>query len=270
MILSPSKGFLFVHIHKCAGQSIEKACGPQLGRNDILLGADADLDAVKTGQAMISAATGLKKHSGAADIRNCIGATLFNRLFRFAVVRSPHERAYSLYKYVIKNILKSPEFQEYMAPVDLDVTVWSDVIESFWGRAGIRVTDAEAIVSAETYPAALSFMNKRKFKWAATKGVLSTKDFDSCIRSPLFQSDAGFKPQVQKLCDPDTKDLLIPNLIKIEDLSREWPSLCNKIGITADLPVDNVSKDPTKSPLSEAAISFLKVRFAEDYALLGY
>jgi hypothetical protein len=70
MIISLNRRFVFVHIHKCAGTSVEMALGKLLRHNDFVIGS------TKSGeknQEFFKKATGLNKHSTALEARRWMG-----------------------------------------------------------------------------------------------------------------------------------------------------------------------------------------------------
>jgi len=85
MIISPSQGFVFVHIHKTAGESITEALHPSLGPDDFVA---------------VNGERPLHKHSTALAIRREIGIEAWQRHYTFTFVRHPVERALSLYRYL--------------------------------------------------------------------------------------------------------------------------------------------------------------------------
>jgi hypothetical protein len=97
MIISNSRKFIFVHIHKTAGTSITEALSPSLAWNDIVLGS------TPIGLALnqpFHERFGLYKHSTAREIRAVVGDRVWSEYRSFAVVRDPVDRALSLYGYL--------------------------------------------------------------------------------------------------------------------------------------------------------------------------
>ena len=75
MIVSLNRRYVFVHIHKCAGTSIEVALAKSLRHNDFVMGS------TKSGeknQEFLKKAIGLNKHSTAMEARQKELATAIN------------------------------------------------------------------------------------------------------------------------------------------------------------------------------------------------
>ena len=65
MIISPNRQFVFIHLHKCAGTSIEMALAGALGINDIVVGSTPDGERL---QGFFGDVLGLRKHASAAQV----------------------------------------------------------------------------------------------------------------------------------------------------------------------------------------------------------
>lgn len=105
MIISHSRRFVFVHIHKTAGESVTEALAPHLERKDLVVGTTftgklASLTRSRTG------AGRLKKHSPALRLRAHLGEEAWPEYFKFAVIRDPVDRACSLYAYISKMLAR--------------------------------------------------------------------------------------------------------------------------------------------------------------------
>jgi hypothetical protein len=90
VIVSYSRQFVFVHIHKTAGESITATLRPVLAPDDLLL----------RGTETVSAnGIRLNKHSTAGEVRNVLPSEEWDRYFTFGFVRHPIERTVSLYRW---------------------------------------------------------------------------------------------------------------------------------------------------------------------------
>jgi len=86
MILSHSRKFIFLHIHKTGGESVVAALEPYLDENDLVPTRNSGPD-------------GLRKHSPARTVREIVPAETWNNYFKFAFVRHPIDRTISHYNY---------------------------------------------------------------------------------------------------------------------------------------------------------------------------
>jgi hypothetical protein len=91
MIISHHRQFVFVHIHKTAGESITASLLPVLTPEDLVL--------VGRQSATVNDVT-VTKHSPARDVRDMLQTDTWDRYFTFAFVRHPIERTLSLYRYM--------------------------------------------------------------------------------------------------------------------------------------------------------------------------
>ena len=102
MIYSKRFRFLFVHVYKTAGRSIESALENFLKKrslgiyNKLLNRAYSEYKAHEF-------ANSVNPHASAACIRNELGAEEWNKLFSFAFVRNPWDMQVSLYNFMLKD-----------------------------------------------------------------------------------------------------------------------------------------------------------------------
>src|SRR5215469_11368082 len=97
MIISHSRQFTFVHIHKAGGTSVERALDQHLAWNDLILGGSPLGEKI---QAPYSARFGLNKHSTVSDIERVCGSRYIEEFYLFALVRHPVARLCSIYNFV--------------------------------------------------------------------------------------------------------------------------------------------------------------------------
>lgn len=103
MLLSYEPAFLFVHIDKAAGSSIQLALEPfaskrrdsRVRRRLVWLGGLNRLGLYRSLE--------FPEHATALTARRCLPASVYARMFKFAFVRNPWDRLVSRYAYLLRN-----------------------------------------------------------------------------------------------------------------------------------------------------------------------
>ena len=94
MIVSDSKRFIFVHIPKCAGNTVRLWLRPYDTRGDFFWGLYAPFT---NPQHAVDLA-----HVTLPMLRQILGEETFNGYFKFAVIRNPYDRAFSSFLEALK------------------------------------------------------------------------------------------------------------------------------------------------------------------------
>lgn len=234
MILSASRGFVFVHLHKAGGTSMEVALEPHLGWNDLLLGSTPFGEAASR---HYGPRFGLHKHSSLAEIEKVCGTATVDELYAFALVRHPVDRIRSVYNFV-----------------DGILAAWSR-------RTGIALSRARAEweALAPDHP---------ELRWPASRAHLATEGFGAFIRSPHLGRDLAFRTQLSRLTGTGRR----AESFRLEEVSEALPVLHRRLGVAFDLPHLNRSRSELVGagavPAEDAA--YLKERFREDMDAFGY
>jgi hypothetical protein len=103
MILNRTYHFLFVHVPKTAGIAVSRDLSRFTSADDIQVCETIEplsRDYVGTYR--------LYQHSTAAEIEAAIGKEQFDRLYKFAFVRNPYARGYSLFRFLKYNFRRWP------------------------------------------------------------------------------------------------------------------------------------------------------------------
>lgn len=109
MIISNSKQFIFIHIHKCGGTSISKMLQPELEWPDFITGG------TRYGEEMSEVwgnKWGLRKHATAMQVYNLVGSELWDKYYTFSFVRHPFTRVVSLYNFT-KKVIDNQSWRRY-------------------------------------------------------------------------------------------------------------------------------------------------------------
>ena len=93
MILSYKYKFLFIHVPKTAGCSIDEHVRPLLDRDDLLIEWGRENERFRMHRHHLT------RHVTASTARDCFGNRLWNAVYKFAVVRNPFDRLISLHNY---------------------------------------------------------------------------------------------------------------------------------------------------------------------------
>jgi hypothetical protein len=234
MIVSPSRGFVFVHLHKAGGTSMEVALEPHLAWNDLLLGSTPFGEAASR---HYGPRFGLHKHSSLAEIEKVCGTASVDELYAFALVRHPVDRVRSVYNFV------------------------AGILAAWSRRTGIAPDRARAEweALAPDHP---------ELRWPASRAYLTTEGFGTFIRSPHLGRDLAFRTQLSRLTGTDRR----AEAFRLEAASAAVPVLCRRLGVAFDLPHLNRSRGELVArdavPAEDSA--WLKERFREDMDAFGY
>ncbi len=227
MIISHSRQFTFVHIHKAGGTSVEQALDPFLAWNDLILGGSPLGERM---QVPYQARFGLNKHSAVSEIEKVCGSRYTEEYFLFALVRHPVARVCSIYNFVATMLNR-----------------WAD-------RQKIPLSQITAHITpkaAKKTPALL---------WPASRAFLASESFSEFIRHEKVKFAPGFRPQLSMLTSIDGEGPK-GTIFRLEDYP-EWATILGeRLGIAFELPQANRSElrsftsDPRPYLLGIAPIS---------------
>lgn len=235
MIISESKNFIFIHLEKCGGTSIEVALEPFLSWDDIIMGSTEFGTAVQVAHVKRSAKYGrygeiLTKHSTAYDIQKYLGEK-YNTMYKFATVRNPIDLMTSLYFYSKKIV------DLFLASEDIkDLVRWSVLnMPEHWKNSEVYLLNY----------------------------VLSEIDntgIDGFVRRMVSSKHSSSNPQIWRIDDS-------VELFDISNIGDRWDEILNKIGIEDYVPLEkaNASKRDKTIAMSGKTRDIIKKHFKADY-----
>lgn len=237
MIISNSRKFIFVHIHKTGGTSIERAMDPHLAWNDIILGGSAFGERI---QGPYSKRHGLSKHGTVADIERICGSRYIDDYYVFALVRDPLARICSMYNFVATSLNR-----------------WAK-------QQNIALRDVARHITPE------AAKKKPALKWASSRVFLTTKDFSEFIRHKDLAKAPGFRPQIESLVGEN--GMLASEFFRLEEQSSWISSLGERLELNLEFPHANESdlKLIESGSVSIEDRDYIESFFCADYEALGY
>lgn len=163
MILSPGRGYVFIHIPKTGGTALALALEARAMKDDIMLG-DTPKAARRRRRLKDAQARGrLWKHSTLSDIEGLVPDPVLDGLFAFTLVRNPWDRAVSYYHWLRGQGFDHPAVK-LAGQVDFDAFV----------------THPQTVAAFRATPAA-SYMRRSD----------GTEQCDAYIRIEQFDKDAA-------------------------------------------------------------------------------
>lgn len=238
MIICHSKRFIFIHIQKAGGTSVELALEPFLAWSDLLLGSS------KVGEELsrhYHVRFGLNKHSSLPDIERVCGNEICRNYYIFATVRHPLDRLCSLYNYVAAT-----------------VHTWAE-------RQRISL-DELAVRASEQVP-----LDAPSLGWPASRAFLASSGFYEFIRHEELRRDPGFRTQVSRFRSRDD-GLVCVHPFRLEEKSLWISQIKERLDLNFILSHDN--KTPItlirSTDVPHEDREYVSHLFKEDYDVLGY
>ena len=243
MIISPSRNFIFIHLEKCGGTSVETALEPYLDWGDILLGST---DHGERQQALYFEKYGVDnvkqnmfwKHSIAPDICGHLGKESWDRFNKISVVRNPVDLMVSLYRFS------------------------QTAITFHIGK--VNKQDWKKMIGTHVFPQVFPYTEK--YVEAYVRSEIENNGFNGFVLHLLKKNYTFVYPQIERIRGyEDQKDMGL--VIELTQLNDRWREVLNLAGIEDDVPLEflNQSHGERNIDMSEKVYRLIKSHFALDY-----
>jgi hypothetical protein len=236
VIISNSLKFIYIHIHKAGGTSMEIGLGPHLKWNDLSLGGTVFGEKINEAY---RERYQLNKHSSVCEVETICGNEILNEYYVFSTVRHPVNRIYSLYNFVAGIVL------EWASHNRVSMNAIKKDLEKYISRYG-------------------------PLAWPASRAFIATDNFSSFIRHPDLLVETAFDTQASRLRTSDGR--IHGDVYKLEARQNWLPHLREKLGFSFDFPSANESRFKLASAkdVNHEDLDFIWKRFEEDFKEFSY
>lgn len=230
-VLSVSREFVFIHLHKCGGSSFETAYQAVSNWNDVVLGSTPEGEAL---QEIYRPLHGLDKHSPAKRVKAVIGDECWNRYWTFALIRHPQGTYESFYRWI------------------------PTVLQRNADKAGMSIQD---LAKVDPEKPGFGFL-----KWGASRAYLASEDFPGFVHHVL---ENRLLPGTIYSRLAQEGQLIVDDVFKLEEIDSFWAVVSERIGV--DLSSMRVNAGEKKvtvwTPEMRDAIA---ANHKKDFAAFGY
>lgn len=245
MIISPSRNFIFIHLEKCGGTSVETALQPYLHWSDLIIGSTNygeryqqnlyDRYSIEEVNKEM-----LWKHSTAKDIYRFVLPENWDSFKKISVVRDPVDLMKSLY------FFSQTSVKYHIGRVNRQK--WKQML------------------ATENFPNAWPYTEG--YIHAYAKSVVENSGINGFVKYVLDDDFTFSRPQVHRLeIYPDTNLGMVKDLSVLDD---EWENVLDFLGIEEDVSLQrlNASDRDENTDMSLKSKKIIKKHFAIDYEVL--
>jgi hypothetical protein len=232
MIISKSKNFVYIHIEKCGGTSIEYALEPCLLPTDILLGSTPKGERLEYSFfKQYGYKDSLKKHSSAQEIKKYLNNN-WDNMYKFTTVRNPKNILISLYYYsemIIQRFIKIENIKDYYE---------NKKFPTNWNYEMPYILDYCESVIDKTF-------------------------IDGFIYKVINNKRDAVIPQTNRIDESI-------DLYDLNNISTSWKTILNNININKDIQLNVINKSikPNNVILNNESIEIIKNHYQLDYSLI--
>jgi Sulfotransferase family len=239
MIISRRHGFIFIHIPKTGGTSVEVALAPHLAWDDLILGS------TPLGFAMNEpylTQYGLHDHGSLSEIAAVCGPDVPNSSFIFTMVRHPLDRIISLYCFLHSLV------ENHCHAFRLS----SDLMRQ-------RIAAGETVGEPDFC------------SWQICKIYAREDGFSGFIQAVDTTLDEGLQSQISFLAPPEGVKP-VDRVVKLEEIDDAFPDVARQLGLTVIPGRLNASSlhPVTRGDLTRADRSRIAEMYQEDLLAFDY
>ena len=241
MIISPSKEFIFIHLEKCGGTSVESSLQPHLAWYDMIIGSTGFGETIQSAYFERYGVEEVKqnmlwKHSTAQDIRYFLGFEQWDQFKKIAVVRDPVDIVISLYNF-------SRTISKYHIG-RLNPATWKEKLRT------------------KDYPNQFPFTEAYFIEYI--QSVIDDNGIDGFVQNIITKDYSFVKPQVERLSVGNLNDL--GAIVELTQLNIEWDCITDYIGFENKIELLHLNESEKEEvELSTRSIKNIKKHFAIDY-----
>jgi Sulfotransferase family len=217
---------------------MELALDPFLCWNDLILGSSPFGEGLNS---LYENRFGLHKHSSVSDIETICGDDICKNYYVFALVRHPVDRLCSLYNFV------------------------GSVVQKWALQRGISPKDVAAFIGSDPQASTPAL------RWPSFQAFVATTSFSEFVRDERLAADNAFRTQVSRLRSL-RESTIRAQFFRLEERDVWLPRVKDALRLDFNFTHTNESelKLITTDTILPEDRSYLKVRFAEDYATFEY
>lgn len=243
MIISHSRKFIFIHLEKCGGTSIESAIAPYLKWDDLIIGSTNFGESLQYlyfnnyGESNVKK-TMLWKHSNAQQIFDYLGKDRWDEYYKLAIVRDPID--------LVKSFFWFSETLIKFHVGRINKNTWVDRI------------------ARNDWPS--DFPYSEPYVRSLIKSKVDGFGFDGFSKYFLNSNSECSRTQYDRLTINGGK-LEINDVIDLTQLESSWHNIVYKLKIpdAVGLPRLNISDKVTPIELTSKTESSIKKHYKKDY-----